>query len=108
MVFTRDDGQVITGSEKGQVHFFSLSSDTLGEVSRRSISTQAGVVGLVYATVGKGWQMSGMDGTIRIYELLSLACVATIQCPGGRSAITAIAYHPKEEECCIVEEGKGG
>ena len=69
VIFTRDDGQVIAGSEKGQVHFFSLSSDTLSEISGRSISTQAGVVGLILYHDGQRLATSGMNGTVRIYEL---------------------------------------
>ncbi len=98
VIFTRDDGHVITGSEEGLVHFFNLSSDTLSEIPGRSISTQAGVVGLVLCHGGQRLATSGMDGTIRIYDLPSLACVATLQRPGSGSAINAMACHPKEEE----------
>src|SRR5258706_7678934 len=97
VLFTRDDGQVITRSEKGHVHFFSLSSDTLIEIPGRGISTQAGVVGLVLCHDGQRLATSGMDGVIRVYDLLSLACVATLQRPASGRAINAIAYHPKEE-----------
>ena len=105
VLFTRDDGEVITGSEKGQVHFFSLSSDTLSEIPGRSISTQAGVVGLVLCHDGQSFATSGMDGAIRIYDLPSLDCVATLQRPGSGSAIGAIAYHPKEEELAAGQDG---
>ena len=104
VIFTRDDGEVITGSEKGQVHFFSLSSDTLSEISGRSISTQAGIVELVLCHDGQRLATSGMDGTIRIYELASLACVATLQRPGSGSAITAMACHPTEEELAVGQD----
>ena len=104
VIFTRDDRQVITGSEKGQVRFFSLSSDTLSEISGRSISTQAGVVGLVLCHDGQSLTTSGMDGTIRIYELASLACVATLQRPGSGSAIIAMACHPTEEELAVGQD----
>ncbi len=104
VLFTRDDRQVITGSEKGQVHFFSLSSDTLSEIPGRSISTQAGVVALVLCHDEQRLATSGMDGTIRIYELSSLACVATLQRPGSGSAITAMVCHPKEEELAVGQD----
>ena len=104
LIFTRDDGQVITRSEKGQVHFFSLSSDTLREIPGRSISTQAGILELVLCHDGQRLATSGMDGTIRIYHLSSLACVATLQRPGSVSAINAMAYHPKEEELAVGQD----
>ena len=104
IIFTRDDGQVITGSEKGQVHFFSLSSDTLSEMPGRSISTQAGVSELVLCHDGQRFATSGMDGTIRIYDLPTLGCVATLQRPGSGGAIHAIAYHPKEEEIAAGQD----
>ena len=103
VIFTRDDGQVITGS-KGQVTFLSLSSDTLSEIRGRSISTQAEVVELVLCQDGQRLATSGMDGTIRIYDLRSLACVATLQRPGSGSAIKAMAYHPKEEELAVGQD----
>ena len=104
VIFTRDDGKVITASEKGQIHFFSLSSDTLSEISGRSISTQTAVVGLVLCHDGQRLATSGMDGTIRIYDLLSLVCVAALQRPGSGGAITAMAYHPKEEELAAGQD----
>ena len=104
LIFTRDDGQVITGSEEGQVHFFSLSSDTLSEIRGRGISTQAGVLGLVLCLDGQRLATSGMDGAIRIYDLSSLACVATLQRPGSGSAISAMTCHPKEEELAVSQD----
>ena len=104
VIFTRDDGQVITGSEEGQVHFFSLSGGTLSEIPGRGIPTQAGAVGLMLCHDGQWLATSGMDGTIRIYDLLSLTCVATLQRAGGGSAIHAMAYHPKEEELAAVQD----
>ena len=89
----------------GQVHFFRLSSDTLSEISGRRIYTQAGVVGLVLCHGGQRLATSGMDGTIRIYELASLACVATLQRPGSGSIITSMACHPKEEELAACQDG---
>ena len=106
VIFTRDDGQVITGagSEKGRVQFFRLSRDTLSEIPGRSIATKAGVMGLVLCHDGQRLAASGMDGTIRIYDLPSLACVATLQHPGSESAINAMAYHPKEEELAVGQD----
>ena len=104
VLFTRDDGEVITGSEKGWVHFFKLSSDTLNEIPERSISPQAGVAGLVLCHDGQSFATSGMDGAIRIYDLPSLGCVATLQRPGSESAITTMAYHPKEEELAAGQD----
>ena len=104
VLFTRGDGQVITASEEGQVHFFRLSRNKLSEISGRRISTQAGVVGLVLCHDGQRLATSGMDGTIRIYELASLACVATLQCPGSEGAITAMACHPTEEEIAVGQD----
>ena len=104
LIFTRDDGQVITRSEQGQVHFFSLSSDTLSEIRGRSISTQAEVVGLVLCHDGQRLATSEMDGAIRIYDLLSLACVATLRRPDSGSAINAMTCHPKEEELAVCQD----
>ena len=104
LIFTRDDGQVITGSEEGQVHFFSLSSDKLSEISGRGLSTQAGVLGLVLCPDEQRLATSGMDGTIRIYDLPSLAYVATLQRPDGVGAINVMAYHPKEEELAVGQD----
>ena len=104
LIFTRDDGQLITGSEEGQIHFFSLSGATLSEIPGRSICTQAGVVGLVLCNDGQRLATGGIDGAIRIYDLPSLACVATLQRPGGGGAINAIVYHPKEEEFAVGQD----
>ena len=101
LIFTRDDGQVITGSEEGQVHFFSLSSGALKEIPGRSIPAQAGAVRLALCSDGKRLATSGMDGTICIYDLPSLACVATLRRPGSVSTVNAIAYHPTEEELAV-------
>src|SRR5258706_1094811 len=113
VIFTRDDGQVITRSERGRVHFFSLSSDTLSEIPGRSISR---VVGLVLCPDGQRFATSGKDGAIRIYRLPSLDCVATLRRSSSGSAINAMAYHPKEEElaagekerCVFFEVGREG
>ena len=104
LIFTHDDGQVITRSEEGRVHFFSLSSDTLSEISGRSISTQAGVAGLVLCHNGQRLATSGMDGAICIYDVPSLACVATLQGPGSESDTNTMAYHPKEEELAVGQD----
>ena len=104
LLFTRDDRQVITRSKKGRVHFFSLSSDTLSEMPGMGISTQAGVVELVLCRDGQRLATSGMDGSVRIYDLPSLACVATLQRPGSGSAINAMACHPTKEEFAVGQD----
>ena len=103
IVFTSDDMQVITGSEEGHIHFFTLSSNRLSEIRERRISNETGVLGLALRHDGKMLASSGEDGAIRIYDLPSPSPIATLLRPENKFYIRSIAYHPTEQELAVAQ-----
>ena len=106
IIFASNDMQVITGSEQGYIHFFTLSGNQLSEIQERRIFNGNGVLGLVLRHDGKRLASSGEHGTIRIYDLPSRSRIATLRQPGiSESFIWAIVYHPTEEELAVGDDG---
>ena len=101
IIFTRHDTEVISGSEEGHIHFFTLSGNQLSEIQERRIFNETGVRHLVLRHNGKRLASSGKDGTIQIYDLPSLSPIATLHSPEVWGSVTAIAYHPTEEELAV-------
>ena len=101
IIFASNDLQVITVSEEGYIHFFTLSGNQLCEMQERRIFKETRVLGLVLRHDGKRLALSGVDGTIWVYDLPSQAPIATLRRPESRSPINAIAYHPTEEELAV-------
>ena len=101
IIFTSDDTQVITGSKEGYIHFFKLSGTQLSEIQERRIFNESKVLGLVLRQDSKRLVSSGKDRTIRIYDLLSRSPIATLRWPESERSISAIAYHPMEEELAV-------
>ena len=105
IIFASDDKQVITGSKEGYIHFFTLSGDQLSE--ERRIFNGSGVQALVLRHDGKRFALSGQDRTLKIYDLPSGSPIATLGFWYRRlHPITAIAYHPTEEELAVVEHNR--
>ena len=72
IIFASNGKQVITGSEEGYIHFFTLSSKWLSEIQERRIFNETEVWDLVLRHDGKRLASSGADGTIRVYDLNSV------------------------------------
>ena len=104
IIFASNDKLVITGSKEGYIHFFTLSSNRLSEIQERRIFNETEVYGLVLRHDGKRLASSGVDGTIRIYDIPSQLHIATLQWPESKSPIWAIAYHPMEEELAVGQD----
>ena len=104
IIFTIDDTQVITGSEEGHIHFFMLSGNHLSEMQERRIFNKTGVLGLVLRHDGKRLVSSGVDGTIRIYDLPSPLPIATLRRAESGSSISVIAYHPTDDELAVGQD----
>ena len=98
ILFTSDDTQVITGSKEGYIHFFTLSDNQLSEIQERRIFNGIEVRGLVLRHDGKRLALREWSAAIRIYDLPSGSHVATLGRPGAQGCVTAMAYHPTEEE----------
>ena len=105
IIFASNDMQVITGSTEGCIHFFTLSGNQLSEIQERRIFNGSGIYGLVLRHDGKRLASSGVDGTIRIYDLPSRSPIATLPRPESVLRIGAIAYHPTEEELAVGQDG---
>ena len=106
IIFTRHDTEVISGSEEGHIHFFTLSGNQLSEIQERRIFNETGVWDLVLRHDGKRLASSGKYGTIQIYDLPSRSPIATLRSPNEWGSVTAIAYHPTEEELAVGHYGR--
>ena len=104
IIFTSNDTEVITGSIEGYIHFFTLSSNQLSEIQERRIFNETQVYGLVLRHDGKRLASSGVDGTIRIYDLPSRSPIAILRRPESKKPIWPIVYHPTEEELAVGQE----
>ena len=105
IVFAGNDKQVITGSQNGYIHFFTLSGNRLSEIQQRRIFNGTDVQVLVLRHDGERLASGGLDGAIRIYDLPSQSLVATLRHPDSESRICSIAYHPTEEELAVGDHG---
>ena len=72
IIFTSNDTQVITGTKEGYIHFFTLSGNQLSEIQERRIFNESEVCKLVLRHDGERLASNGRDGTIRIYDPVSV------------------------------------
>ena len=98
ILFTHDDMQIITGSKEGYIHFFTFSGNQLSEIQERRIFNETEVRGLVLRHDGRRLALRERSAAIRIYDLPSGSHIATLGRPGDQGCVTAMAYHPTEEE----------
>ena len=101
IIFASNDTQVITGSKEGYIHFFTLSGNQLSEIQESRIFSETPVWCLVLRHDDKRLASSGADGTIRIYDLPSRSRIATLRRPESVLGISAMAYHPTEDELAV-------
>ena len=106
IIFTRHDTEVISGSEEGHIHFFTISGNQLSEIQERRIFNGTGVQDLVLRHDGKRLASSGKGGTIQIYDLPSRSPIATLCSPEIWGSVMALAYHPTEEELAVGHYGR--
>ena len=81
-----------------------LSSNQLSEMPERRIFNEIGALGLALQHDGERLASSGVDGTIRVYDLPSRSPIATLRRPESRNATNVIVYHPTEEELAAVQD----
>jgi WD40 repeat protein len=99
IIFSCDDTQVITGTQEGQIHFFTLSGNGLSEIPEKRISNETAVRHMVLRRDCRRLATVGADKMIRIYDLPSRSPIATLSESGIN--IWTIAYHPTEEELAV-------